>query len=39
MRSDSYPHEWGACRRPVIPAREKTGNQDTLDRRRIRRVF
>ena len=20
MRSDSYPYQWGACRRPVIPA-------------------
>ena len=26
MRSDSYPHQWGTCRRPVISAGEKAGN-------------
>ena len=23
MRSDSYPHQWGTCRRPVISAGEE----------------
>ena len=26
MRSDNHTHQWGACRRPVISAREKEGN-------------
>ena len=26
MRSDSYPHQWGTCRSPVLSAREKEGN-------------
>ena len=30
MRSDSYPHQWGACRRPVILAKEKPGNHFPL---------
>ena len=30
MRSDSYPHQWGACNRPVIPAGEKPGNHFPL---------
>ena len=30
MRSDSYPHQWGACRRPVIPTTEKPGNHIPL---------
>ena len=30
MRSDSYPHQWGACRRPVISAGEEPGNHFPL---------
>ena len=30
MRSDSYPHQWGACRRPVISAGEEPGNHVPL---------
>ena len=30
MRSDSYPHQWGACRRPVIFAGEEPGNHFPL---------
>ena len=30
MRSDSYPHQWGTCRRPVILAKEKPGNHFPL---------
>ena len=30
MRSDSYPHQWGACRRPAIPAGEEPGNHFPL---------
>ena len=30
MRSDRYPHQWGACRRPVILAGEKPGNHIPL---------
>ena len=30
MRSDSYPHQWGACRRPVITTGEKPGNHFPL---------
>ena len=30
MRSDSYPYQWGACRRPVIFAGEKPGNHFPL---------
>ncbi len=25
MRADSYPHQWGACRRPVISAGVRPG--------------
>ena len=35
MRSDSYPHQWGACRRPVISAGEKSGNHFPLLFRRL----
>ena len=30
MRADSYPHQWGACRCPVILAKEKPGNHFPL---------
>ena len=30
MRSGSYPHQWKTCRRPVIPATEKTGKSFSL---------
>ena len=30
MRSDSYPHQWGACRRPVISAGGETRNHFPL---------
>ena len=30
MRSDRYPHQWGACRRPVFLAGEKPGNHIPL---------
>ena len=30
MRSDSYPHQWGACRRPVISAEKELGNHFPL---------
>ena len=33
MRSDNHTHQWGACRRPVISAREKEGNQQDQHRR------
>lgn len=35
MRSDSYPHQWGACNRPVILAGEKPGNHIPLLFRRL----
>ena len=30
MRSDNYPHQWEACRRPVMFAGEKPGNHFPL---------
>ena len=35
MRSDSYPHQWGTCRRPVISAGKKAGNYFPLLFRRL----